>query len=82
MAGHQKRWRGARREFEDNELVNRFVSDGDESNTRDAVPGQQEAVAGGESVASTSAADPNLYQKCYDYYMNFYRGVSLFKFKF
>ena len=25
MAGHQKRWRGARREFEDNQLVNRFA---------------------------------------------------------
>ena len=82
MAGHQKRWRGARREFEDNELVNRFVSDGDESNPRDAAPGQQEAVAGGENASSAPAADPNLYQKCYDYYMNFYRGVSLFKFKF
>ena len=56
--------------------IRRFVSDGDESNTRDAAPGQQEAVAGGESVASTSAADPNLYQKCYDYYMNFYKCVS------
>ena len=25
MAGHQKRWRGAQREFEDNQLVNRFA---------------------------------------------------------
>ena len=25
MAGHQRRWRGARREFDDNQLVNRLT---------------------------------------------------------
>jgi len=74
MAGHQRRWRGARREFDDNQLVNRFVTDGDESNSRDAEAGQQEAVAGGENAAAAPTADPNLYQKCYDYYAKFYRA--------
>ena len=100
MAGHQKRWRGAQREFEDNQLVNRFavkcqcicmliklvflprclmcrfVTEGDVSISRDADAGQQGASAGGENAASASA-DPNLYQKCYDYYMNFYRYVEV-----
>lgn len=55
--------------------IRRFVSDGDESNPRDAEAGQQEGITGGENAAS-APADPNLYQKCYDYYMNFYKCVS------
>ena len=54
----------------------RFVTEGDESIPRDANSGQQGASAGGENAAS-APADPNLYQKCYDYYMNFYRYVLL-----
>ena len=52
----------------------RFVTEGDESIPRDAEAGQQGATAGGENAAP-APADPNLYQKCYDYYMNFYRYV-------
>ena len=63
-------------------MVHRFVTDGDESNSRDAEAGQQEAVPGGENAAAAPTADPNLYQKCYDYYAKFYRGVSLFNIKF
>ena len=48
-------------------LPRRFVTDGDKSNPRET------ETAGGENSAS---ADPNLYQKCYDYYMNFYKYVS------
>ena len=52
----------------------RFVTEGDESIPRDAGAGQQAATAGGENAAP---ADPNLYQKCYDYYMNFYRYAEV-----
>ena len=54
----------------------RFVTEGDESIPRDAEAGQQGATAGAENAAP-APADPNLYQKCYDYYMNFYRYVAV-----
>ena len=50
-------------------ILHRFVTDGDERSA-----GEAEAAAQEEAPA----ADPNLYQKCYDYYMNFYRNVTWF----
>ena len=48
-------------------ILHRFVTDGDERSA-----GEAEAAAQEEAPA----ADPNLYQKCYDYYINFYRDVT------